>query len=73
MTRVVGKAVDRDGTASGPDLALLREVRAHFAGSILAAGDIRNLANVDAVRATGVDGVVGRALLDGSLDLPSND
>ncbi len=70
VTRIVCTAIDRDGTATGPDLALLREVRELFGGSILAAGGIRDRADVDAVRATGVDGVVvGRALLDGSLDM----
>ena len=70
VTRVVCTAIDRDGTASGPDLELLRQVRTRFAGSILAAGGIRDAADVEAVRATGVDGVVvGRALLDGTLAL----
>lgn len=72
VTRIVCTAIARDGAAAGPDLALLREVRARFAGTILAAGGVRDAADVDAVRATGVDGVVvGRALLDGSLDLAS--
>ncbi|MGZ8717136.1 MAG: HisA/HisF-related TIM barrel protein [Gaiellaceae bacterium] len=49
---------------------MLREVRASFAGSILAAGGIRDAADVDAVRAVGIDGVVvGRAWLDGTLTL----
>jgi len=74
VSRVVCTAIARDGTASGPDLALLREVRDRFAGSILAAGGIRDAADVAAVRATGVDGVVvGRALLDVSLDMSSAD
>lgn len=70
VTNVVCTAIDRDGARSGPDLELLREVRACFAGSILAAGGIRDAADVEAVRATGVDGVVtGRAVLDGTLSL----
>ena len=74
VARVVCTAIERDGTASGPDLELLREVRARFAGAILAAGGVRDAADVEAVRATGVDGVVvGRALLDGSLDMSSAD
>ena len=68
VTRIVCTAIERDGTAAGPDLALLREVRARFAGAILAAGGVHDSADVDAVRATGVDGVVvGRAMLEGSL------
>jgi phosphoribosylformimino-5-aminoimidazole carboxamide ribotide isomerase len=68
VTRIVCTAIDRDGTKAGPDLELLETVRARFAGLILAAGGIRDAADVEAVRATGVDGVVvGRAMLDGGL------
>jgi phosphoribosylformimino-5-aminoimidazole carboxamide ribonucleotide (ProFAR) isomerase len=67
VTKVLCTAVERDGTRSGPDLELLREARAAFAGEILAAGGIRDEADIDAVRALGVDGaVVGRAWIDGS-------
>jgi phosphoribosylformimino-5-aminoimidazole carboxamide ribotide isomerase len=60
-------AIDRDGTRSGPDLELLREVR-RFDGTVLAAGGIRDDADVEAVRALGIDGVVvGRAWLEGSV------
>jgi phosphoribosylformimino-5-aminoimidazole carboxamide ribotide isomerase len=68
VRRVVCTAIDRDGTGAGPDLELLRQVRARFAGAILAAGGIRDAADVEAVRATGADGVVvGRAMLEGAL------
>jgi len=70
VQNVVCTAIDRDGARSGPDLDLLREVRASFTGSILAAGGIRDAADVDAVRELGIDGVVvGRAWLDGTLEL----
>jgi len=70
VANVVCTAIDRDGARLGPDLELLRDVRGAFAGSILAAGGIRDAADVEAVRATGVDGVVtGRAILDGTLPL----
>ena len=63
-------AIARDGTMAGPDLELIREARACFAGAVLAAGGIRDAADVEAVRRTGADGaVVGRALLEGSLSL----
>lgn len=72
VQNIVCTAIDRDGARSGPDLELLREVRAAFAGSILAAGGIRDQADVEAVRALGIDGVVvGRAVLDGTLTLQS--
>ena len=70
VSNVVCTAIDRDGARGGPDLELLREVRACFGGSILAAGGIRDQEDVDAVRALGIDGVVvGRAWLDGTLEL----
>ncbi|HET7572144.1 MAG TPA: HisA/HisF-related TIM barrel protein [Gaiellaceae bacterium] len=70
VTRVLCTAIARDGTRSGPDLELLREARGLFAGEILAAGGIRDAADVEAVRALGLDGcVVGRAWLDGTLTL----
>jgi phosphoribosylformimino-5-aminoimidazole carboxamide ribotide isomerase len=66
ITKVLCTAVDRDGTAAGPDLALLREVRASFDGELLAAGGVRDAADVDAVLGLGVDGVVvGRSWLEG--------
>jgi phosphoribosylformimino-5-aminoimidazole carboxamide ribotide isomerase len=71
VRHVLCTAIDRDGTRSGPDLELLREVRS-FEGSVLAAGGIRDDADVEAVRALGIDGVVvGRAWLEGDLTLGS--
>ena len=65
VSNVVCTAIDRDGARGGPDLELLREVRSCFGGSVLAAGGIRDQADVDAVRALGIDGVVvGRAWLE---------
>ena len=70
VQNIVCTAIDRDGARGGPDLDLLREVRASFGGSILAAGGIRDSGDVDVVRALGLDGVVvGRAWLDGTLPL----
>jgi phosphoribosylformimino-5-aminoimidazole carboxamide ribotide isomerase len=70
VARVLCTAIARDGTMVGPDLELIREARAGFAGAVLAAGGIRDAADVEAVRLAGADGaVVGRALLEGSLTL----
>jgi phosphoribosylformimino-5-aminoimidazole carboxamide ribotide isomerase len=67
---VICTAIERDGTAEGPALDLLWEARAAFRGRLLAAGGIRDAADVEAVRTTGANGVVvGRALLDGTLTL----
>jgi phosphoribosylformimino-5-aminoimidazole carboxamide ribotide isomerase len=70
VSRVLCTAVERDGTAEGPDLELLREARALFPGEILAAGGIRDAVDVEAVARLGIEGVVvGRAWLDGTLRL----
>jgi phosphoribosylformimino-5-aminoimidazole carboxamide ribotide isomerase len=70
VRRVLCTAVERDGTRGGPDLDLLREARGLFDGELLAAGGVRDAADVEAVLALGVDGVVvGRAWLDGTLRL----
>ena len=54
----------------GPDLDLLRQVRAASGLPVVAAGGISSEADLAAVAATGCEGaVVGRALLDGSLPL----
>lgn len=63
-------AIARDGTLAGPDLGLLRAVRQATTATVLASGGVGTLADVGAVRETGVEGVVvGRALLAGTLDL----
>ena len=70
VTKVLCTSVERDGTRSGPDLELLREARGLYDGELLAAGGIRDAADVGEVLALGVDGVVvGRAWLDGTLRL----
>ncbi len=70
VQHVLCTAIDRDGTRGGPDLELLQEVRSLYDGNVLAAGGIRDRADVDAVRELGIDGVVvGRAWLEGTLVL----
>jgi len=70
VATVVCTAIERDGTRDGPDLGLLADVRARFGGALVAAGGIRDHADVDAVRALGLDGVVvGRAWVEGALAL----
>jgi len=62
-------AVDRVATIGGPDTALVRRV-ARAGLPLLAAGGIRSLADLEAVRAAGASGaVVGRSALEGGLDL----
>lgn len=60
----------RDGTLSGPNLALLGEMRAALPDAVLvAAGGIGSLDDLRALAAIGCDGaVVGLALLSGAID-----
>jgi phosphoribosylformimino-5-aminoimidazole carboxamide ribotide isomerase len=70
ITKILCTAVDRDGTAAGPDFELLREVRGQFDGEVLAAGGIRHAADICALEALGIDyAVVGRAWLEGGVSL----
>jgi phosphoribosylformimino-5-aminoimidazole carboxamide ribonucleotide (ProFAR) isomerase len=63
-------AVGRVGARSGPDTALVRRVAAVADVPIVAAGGIRSIEDLAALREAGADGaVVGRAAVEGSLDL----
>jgi phosphoribosylformimino-5-aminoimidazole carboxamide ribotide isomerase len=69
IQRILCTAIARDGTASGPDLDLIRRARAAFAGEILAAGGVRDKHDVEALAEAGADGaVIGRAWLEGTLE-----
>jgi phosphoribosylformimino-5-aminoimidazole carboxamide ribotide isomerase len=60
--------IDRDGTGRGPDLDLIRGLRAGVSGLLLAAGGVGSPLDVHAALAAGADAVVvGRAMLDGTL------
>ena len=65
--------IDRDGTLAGPNLDLYRHLLEVAPGLRLqASGGIRDADDVDAARAAGCSGaVLGKALLDGRLDLPA--
>jgi len=67
--RIVAMNLDRVGSGSGPDLALLATLRqCRSQGEIFAAGGIRSRADVDAAGAAGAAGVLlASALHDGSL------
>jgi phosphoribosylformimino-5-aminoimidazole carboxamide ribotide isomerase len=63
-------AIDRDGGMEGPDLPLYRRLVGLGGGAITASGGIRSIEDLRAVRDAGcVGAIVGRAFLDGSLDL----
>lgn len=63
-------AIDRDGLLGGSDLALYGRLVPLGRGGIIASGGIASLNDLRALRDLGCAGaIVGRALLDGSLDL----
>ncbi|MBS0456292.1 MAG: 1-(5-phosphoribosyl)-5-[(5-phosphoribosylamino)methylideneamino] imidazole-4-carboxamide isomerase [Proteobacteria bacterium] len=63
--------IDRDGTLAGPNVDLYQRLRLLAPGvAVQASGGVRDLADVRGARAAGCAGVVlGRALLDGRVDL----
>jgi phosphoribosyl isomerase A len=72
--RYVVTDVTRDGTLTGPNLELLREVCAHTDAPVVASGGVSSLADLRALaglRAIGVEGaIVGKALYEGAFTLP---
>jgi phosphoribosylformimino-5-aminoimidazole carboxamide ribotide isomerase len=63
-------AIDRDGLLGGPDLGLYERLIDLDAGPIIASGGISTLDDLRAVQDLGCAGaIVGRALVDGSMDL----
>lgn len=69
---LIGTNVDRDGTLSGADDALLSELRAALPGTrLIGGGGVASLDDVRRLAALGMDGVLlGRALYEGRLTLP---
>jgi phosphoribosylformimino-5-aminoimidazole carboxamide ribonucleotide (ProFAR) isomerase len=67
--RFIHTNVQRDGTLQGVDLTGLRTLMP-FGTPVIVAGGIACLADLEALRDAGAEGaIIGRALLDGSLDL----
>jgi phosphoribosylformimino-5-aminoimidazole carboxamide ribotide isomerase len=73
LRHVLCTDIERDGMLAGPNLALYAWLRARAPDlRVQASGGVRDAADVAAARAAGCDGVVlGRALLEGRLDLPA--
>jgi phosphoribosylformimino-5-aminoimidazole carboxamide ribotide isomerase len=70
VRRFIYTAVERDGMLAGPDLAGLAAVVRRAGAPVIAAGGIAGPEDLEAVAATGVEGViVGRALYEGRLAL----
>jgi len=70
VPRLLCTAIDRDGTLEGPDVGLVSRVVDRSGLPVLAAGGIRSQADLDELADAGAEGaVVGRALLDGRIQL----
>lgn len=70
--RYVVTDVHRDGTLTGPNLALLRDVCARTSAAVVASGGVSSLADLRAIAALGtVEGaIIGKALYTGAFTLP---
>ena len=72
--RYVVTDVTRDGTLTGPNLQLLRDVCARTSAAVVASGGVSSLADLRALAAltsAGVEGaIVGKALYAGAFTLP---
>ena len=65
VTRVLGTAIDRDGTLQGPDLDMYKKL-CGFPLRVLAAGGVRDQRDVDALALLGCEGAItGRAFAEG--------
>jgi phosphoribosylformimino-5-aminoimidazole carboxamide ribonucleotide (ProFAR) isomerase len=62
-------AIDREGTAAGPDLDAVRRLREWTPNPVAVAGGITTAADVAAVVALGAHAIVGMAVHEGTLDL----
>jgi phosphoribosylformimino-5-aminoimidazole carboxamide ribotide isomerase len=70
VSRLLVTSTRRDGSLAGPDLELLALIRAGSQLSVIAAGGIASLADLEAVRDAGCEGaVVGSALWRGRFTL----
>jgi 1-(5-phosphoribosyl)-5-[(5-phosphoribosylamino)methylideneamino] imidazole-4-carboxamide isomerase/N-(5'phosphoribosyl)anthranilate isomerase len=70
--RYIVTDVHRDGTLTGPNLDLLRDVCAATQGAVVASGGVSSIADVRALSGLGtVEGaIVGKALYAGAFTLP---
>lgn len=75
VAAVIVTSIERDGVLEGPDLQGLRLVLGSTAHEVVASGGVRSVEDLTALGRLDVDGrrlagvVVGRALVDGTLDV----
>lgn len=65
--------IERDGTLSGPNIALLSRLQQQFPETnIIASGGISTIKDIEDLQTAGIkDIIVGRALYDGNVTLPA--
>jgi phosphoribosylformimino-5-aminoimidazole carboxamide ribotide isomerase len=67
---IVYTDIATDGTLAGPNVEAMRQMAQHTAMDVIASGGIGSTADIEALKPTGVEGViVGRALYTGHVDL----
>lgn len=70
VSRLIYTDIERDGTLTQPNYEAVAELARSVAVPVIASGGVARLEHVEALLATGVEGIiVGRALYDGTLDL----
>ncbi|MNY40485.1 1-(5-phosphoribosyl)-5-[(5-phosphoribosylamino)methylideneamino] imidazole-4-carboxamide isomerase [compost metagenome] len=71
LKHVLCTDISRDGTLSGSNVELYRDLCARYPSvAFQASGGIGGLADIEALKGTGVRGVIlGRALLEGKFDV----
>lgn len=70
---LVVTAVERDGTAAGPDLDTYRKLRQSTKLGILASGGIHSYEDLRSLNELGVEGaILGRGLYEGTIVLPGS-
>lgn len=70
VSRIIYTDIERDGTLTQPNYAAVAELAHSLSVPVIASGGVANLQHIEALLATGVEGVIiGRALYAGTLDL----
>lgn len=70
LDEIIITDTDRDGTLGGPNLELLQSIKTLCSAKVLAAGGVRDVADIMSLKKIGVDGVIiGRALLENKFSM----
>lgn len=70
LDEIIVTDVERDGTLTGPNLELLRSLKARYKSKIIAAGGVRNILDFLDLKRIGINEViVGKAFLENRISL----